>query len=1154
MYLSEQSAPLLLLLAVIALAVLQLLWNRLLRDSVATRTAELHAANQTLAAQATRLGDLYNNVPCGYHSLDANGVIVEINNTALRWLGHTRDEIVGKREFAEFLTGECRDRFRTAFARFKAGNPVSVSSREQTFELRCGDGSCRTVAITSSMVVDGAGGYLMSRSTVYDITQQERAAQALRATLDNTPNVAVQWFDVAGRVCYWNPAATTVYGWTEQEAKGRTLDEIGLYTPAQARDFAEALREMNGNGQALTAAESTFKRKDGSHGVIVSTLFPIPAPTGGTYFVCMDIDVTERQRSEDRLRATLDNTPGIAIQWFDREARVLYWNPASEMLYGIDSAEAMGRRMDELLHTPEQYREFVAFLSAVERGQDASGITEATVRGRHGISVTVMRRASVVPGVNAEPIFACMEVDITDERALKREHEQLNVILSRVTEAVPVCLSYFDGDGRYVWTNARNAERLGTQPDRMIGRMASEVSIELTGTWKGSAIEAALDGKPQHDERVWPLADGGTDVYERFMVPDLDTQGGLRGCTAVWLDITARKEAENRIHRLNRVYAVLSNINAALVRVKNLRDLSDEACRIAVEHGGFGVSWIGLLDNATGRVSSLSWAGGDAEAFVTMENTASDPHVDRSGLLSQCIREKRPVFNNDIAALALPAGSRRQRAAELGYQSVIVLPLMVNGEVAGLFGMMAREKNFFTDDEVRLLTDLSGDVAFALEVIEKEKRIDYLAYYDSLTELPNRNLLSERLGQLLQAAAPRAQRVAVLLLDIRRFRFVNESIGRPSGDNTLREFAHRLRGSWPEPDNVGRISADRFALILGDCGNEAELLLAIEQSVISAFQPPFKVDGHDFSLSAVAGIALYPEDGADIDTLFKNAEAALKQAKTAAEPYMFYQPKMNARMAHTLLLESKMRLALEKEHFVLHYQPKVRTHGARIAGFEALIRWNDPDGGLVSPADFIPILEETGMITEVGLWALRRVLRDQAEWRQRGIDVPRVAVNVSAIQLRRRDFTSQVSALLANTSGHMLDIEITESLLMEDIEGCIEKLKVIRDLGVKISIDDFGTGYSSLAYLSRLPVHALKIDRSFIEGMLKNSENMSIVSSVISLAHALKLKVIAEGVETDEQCQVLQDLDCDEIQGYLISKPLVADEVARMLQQRALAA
>ena len=182
------------------------------------------------------------------------------------------------------------------------------------------------------------------------------------------------------------------------------------------------------------------------------------------------------------------------------------------------------------------------------------------------------------------------------------------------------------------------------------------------------------------------------------------------------------------------------------------------------------------------------------------------------------------------------------------------------------------------------------------------------------------------------------------------------------------------------------------------------------------------------------------------------------------------------------------------------------------------------------------------------------MLRDQAEWRHRGIDVPRVAVNVSAIQLRRRDFTSQVSALLANTSGHMLDIEITESLLMEDIEGCIEKLKVIRDLGVKISIDDFGTSYSSLAYLSRLPVHALKIDRSFIEGMFKNSENMSIVSSVISLAHALKLKVIAEGVETDEQCQVLQDLDCDEIQGYLISKPLVADEVARMLQQRAMAA
>lgn len=1152
MLLTDQSAPVVLLLAVIALAVLQLLWNRLLRARVEESTAELRAANQTLTAQAERLADLYNNVPCGYHSLDAHGVITEINDTELRWLGRTRDDITGKREFATFLAGQGAEKFRAMFARLKAGG--DPQGEDRIFELAGHGGLHRIVSITSTVITDDGGAFTGLRSTVYDITRQERAAQALRATLDNTPSVAVQWFDLAGRVCYWNKASTEVFGWSEAEAMGRTLDEIGLYTPAQARGFADALEEVSLTGCTLDQAESNFVRKDGSEGVLLSTLFPIPAPDGTTYFVCMDIDVTERQRSEERLRATLENTPGVAIQWFDREARVLYWNPASEMLYGLTADEAMGKRMDELLYTPEQYRSFVAFLREMEHCNDASGIAEATVEGKHGVTVTVMRRACVVPGVSGDPIFACMEVDITDGRALEREHEQLNVILSRVTEAVPVCLSYLDAESRYVWTNARNAARLGTEPDRMIGRKVREVNVELREEWQSAAIEAALDGKPQHDEIAWCHANGETHAYERFLVPDRDAQGGLRGCTSVWLDITARKEAENRIRRLNRVYAVLSNINAALVRIKNLRDLGDEACRIAVEHGGFGVAWIGLLDHTTGRVKSMSWAGEDAQVFATMEDTVPGAGGERAGLLTQCMREKRPVVNNDIAAQALPEGSRRQRAVALGYQSVIVLPLMVNGVVSGLFGMIAREKNFFTEDEVRLLTDLSGDVAFALEVIEKEKRIDYLAYYDSLTELPNRNLLNERLGQLVQAAAPRSARVAVLLVDIRRFRFVNESIGRQSGDSTIREFARRLRESWPEQDNVGRISGDRFALLLGEYANESELLLAIEQTIINAFQMPFSIDGHSFSLSAVAGIAMFPEDGGDVEALFKNAEAALVQAKMASEPYMFYQPQMNARMAHTLLLESKMRGAIEQEQFVLHYQPKVRTQGARVAGFEALIRWNDPDGSLVGPGEFIPILEETGMINEVGLWALRRVLRDQAEWRKRGLDVPLVAVNVSAVQLRRRDFTDQLRTLLTNNPGQALDIEITESLLMEDIEGSIEKLEVIRDLGIKIAVDDFGTGYSSLSYLSRLPVHALKIDRSFIDGMLKSSENMSIVSSVISLAHALKLKVIAEGVETDEQCRVLLELECDEIQGYLVSRPVPADEVARMLRESVLAA
>jgi len=261
---------------------------------------------------------------------------------------------------------------------------------------------------------------------------------------------------------------------------------------------------------------------------------------------------------------------------------------------------------------------------------------------------------------------------------------------------------------------------------------------------------------------------------------------------------------------------------------------------------------------------------------------------------------------------------------------------------------------------------------------------------------------------------------------------------------------------------------------------------------------------------------------------------------------------MNARVAETLRLENKMRRALAKEEFVLHYQPKVGlTHG-RIIGFEALIRWNDPEVGMVPPGQFIPILEETGMIVEAGQWAIRRVLRDYCAWDGSGLQPPRIAVNVSAIQLRSKDFVDMVRTVINEFTPdcHGLDLEITESLLMEDIEGSTEKLRLIRDMGVNIAIDDFGTGYSSLAYLTKLPVNALKIDRSFIDDMMRNPDSMNIVSTIISLAHSLALKVIAEGVEFEEQARALRSLGCDEIQGYLISRPIPAEAVGDLLRAR----
>jgi EAL domain-containing protein (putative c-di-GMP-specific phosphodiesterase class I) len=314
---------------------------------------------------------------------------------------------------------------------------------------------------------------------------------------------------------------------------------------------------------------------------------------------------------------------------------------------------------------------------------------------------------------------------------------------------------------------------------------------------------------------------------------------------------------------------------------------------------------------------------------------------------------------------------------------------------------------------------------------------------------------------------------------------------------------------------------------------------------------PFEVGKAKLRLSARIGIALFPDHGGDADALLRNAEAALKKAKAAGERYLFYSEEMNARIAEKLALESRLRQALERDEFVLHYQPKVASDGDTIVGMEALIRWQTADLGLVPPLQFVPLLEETGLILEVGAWALRRAALDHRTWLAAGLGPPRVAVNVSAIQLRQRDFVAVVERSIAEgVSPTGVDLEITESLVMENIEASIEKLSAVRALGLSIAIDDFGTGYSSLFYLARLPVESLKIDRSFVAAMVDDATILKLVETMISLAHALRLRVIAEGVESAEQVAILRRLGCDQMQGYLFARPLTYKQVAALLASR----
>jgi diguanylate cyclase (GGDEF)-like protein/PAS domain S-box-containing protein len=458
----------------------------------------------------------------------------------------------------------------------------------------------------------------------------------------------------------------------------------------------------------------------------------------------------------------------------------------------------------------------------------------------------------------------------------------------------------------------------------------------------------------------------------------------------------------------------------------------------------------------------------------------------------------------------------------------------------------------FARDDTGTVVRIDGISRDVTRRHEQQERIAYLSHYDSLTGLPNRELFRERITQLLNSARRSGQQVAVALGDVRRFRRINETLGRDAGDTVLRESALRLKQVWPEPETLARVGGATFAGAISRISDPAAVIHSLDKVAQEAFHAPFEVAGHEVQVALTSGIAVFPNDGDDVDTLLTNAETALLRAKAQRERYLFYQPQMNAHVAQLLTLESQLQRALEQEQFVLHYQPKIASATGRVTGVEALIRWQHPGSGLVPPVQFIRVLEETGLILEVGRWAIRKALVDARRWRSAGGEPLRVAVNVSAIQLQQRDFVQAVGAAIAELGGDCcpLDLEITESLLMHDIHANIQKLTALNSMGVRLSIDDFGTGYSSLAYLAQLPVHALKIDRSFIQGMVNSTHSRTIVDSVISLAHSLGVKVTAEGVETEEQAELLTGLRCDELQGYLYSRPLSADDLTDFLASR----
>jgi diguanylate cyclase (GGDEF)-like protein/PAS domain S-box-containing protein len=461
------------------------------------------------------------------------------------------------------------------------------------------------------------------------------------------------------------------------------------------------------------------------------------------------------------------------------------------------------------------------------------------------------------------------------------------------------------------------------------------------------------------------------------------------------------------------------------------------------------------------------------------------------------------------------------------------------------------------EDSAAPIHDRRGQVTGAVMVFHDvsaaralSQRMAYLAQHDSLTELPNRILLNDRLAQAIAMVRRHDQRLAVLYLDVDRFKYINDSLGHASGDRLLKSVGSRLRDCVRASDTVSRQGGDEFVVLLCEVAHAQDAATCAEK-ILHALREPHQIDEHDIHVTASIGIVVYPDDGTEAEVLLKNADFAMYQAKDSGRNnYQFYKADLNSSATKRLALENDLRRALERREFKLYYQPIMTLPTGAISGAEALIRWQHPVRGLMHPGQFIPIAEESGLVVPLGEWVLRESCRQGNVWRDAGLPPLALAINISAVELRAPYFVNRVRAILEETGfdPQRLELELTETFLMQDSKSTAGMLRTIKDMGVHLALDDFGTGYSSLSYMRRFPIDILKVDRSFIRDLTTDADDASIVSAIINMGKSLHMSVTAEGVETREQLNFLEGHDCPEAQGYYFSHPVVADEFAALLR------
>ncbi len=1094
----------------------------------------------------------------GYFEIDLKGNFTFVNDAECRNMGYSRKELIGMNNRQYTDEKNAKKAFQAFSNLYKTGEPSKVFD----YEITRKDGTKAVSELLISLIKDSKGKPIGFRGLSRQITERKfmenelrRSEEKYRSILENIEDGYAE-MDLRGNFIFFNEALCRIQGYPREELIKKTYRD--LMDEENVQKIFARYNKVFTTGESEKEVPYEIITKSGERRHLETSITPMKDDTGRIFaFRGIVRDRTERkqaeealQKSEERYRTILES---IQEGYFELDLTGTYTfvNDATCKLLGYTKEELVGMQTRKHMPDEDNYQQVSQRYAELYQTGEPIESSEVISTKKDGSKVIYETSVTLIRNAEGKPIgFRGVSRDVTER---KRYEEELSLLRSAMDVSQDMIFLVDRTTMRFLYANETAFRLTGYTREEYTKKSPQDMLLVDRKTLE-DAYDAAIAAAPagitvEMKSRTKEGIQTIIELHRRAL-----NIGNRWIIVTIMHDISQRWLAEEKIRLLGQMFAALSATNETILHSKSPEELYQRVCNAAVDDGKFITTGVLLFDPETTwvRVAAASGIGGDRlrEARISLDESIPEG----KGMVGTTFRTGKPCVSNNYLndPVSLPW---REIMKNVGAAAVI--PLISGGQSIGALIFYAARKRSFDDEAIKLLERMAENVVFALSNFEREAerkraedRVQHLATHDSLTGLPNRLMFGQLLNHAIQSAKRYKRQLAVFFIDLDRFKIINDSLGHDAGDQLLQEIAIRFKQSLRAADVIARLGGDEFVILIEEV-SDSKHVATVARKILAAAIKPFVILGQECRVTASIGISIYSEDAEDEQSLMKNADIAMYHAKEEGKNnYQFYSKDIQSKSIERLSIETNLRFALERNELSLHYQAKVDFKTNTINGVEALLRWQNPYLGSVTPTQFIPVAEESGLIMPIGKWVIRTACAQNVAWQQQGLPPICMAVNLSLRQLMDEFLVEDIKKALndCGMAPNLLELEITESMVMHNPTRMIAVLSKIGEMGVRLAIDDFGTGYSSLGQLKHFPINTLKVDRSFVRNIPQDAEDKAITKAIIAMGKTLSLTVVAEGVETVEQMNFLKEHSCDEMQGFYFSKPIVPDQFAELLR------